>query len=158
MHKTESLIIIATGAFDPLHKGHIEYLNEAQKLGNRLVVAIESNLAVVQKKGTYLLSAEDRSAVIESLSSVDEVIITDDYNDTVSQLRKTYPLSTFVFVFGYGQTDLKCPEVKDHDVQFLYNVGGDKKINSSSKILRRYSEYVKSISELESGPYNGRYR
>ena len=153
-------IVVAQGGFDPIHRGQIEYLKEARKLGDRLVVALASDNALIQKKKHYLLGWEDRHSVISNLSAVNEVIYIDDYYNSqqivLDQLRKRYPNSTIVFAFGGAQTESNTLQIKDHDVVAEYNVGGNERQNNSSNILRAFAEYVRSVSNYEAGP-NGRY-
>ena len=42
-------IIVVSGGFDPLHLGHIEYFNEAKKLGDKLIVALNSDNLLISK-------------------------------------------------------------------------------------------------------------
>ena len=44
-------VVIASGGFDPIHSGHIQYLLEAKKLGDILVVALNSDEWLIKKKG-----------------------------------------------------------------------------------------------------------
>ena len=48
-------IVLVTGGFDPLHSGHISYLNEASKLGDKLAVGINSDEWLERKKGKATL-------------------------------------------------------------------------------------------------------
>ena len=43
--------VLVTGGFDPLHSGHIEYFNAAKKLGDKLIVGINSDNWLRRKKG-----------------------------------------------------------------------------------------------------------
>jgi cytidyltransferase-like protein len=44
-------VVVVTGGFDPIHSGHIAYFKEAKKLGNTLVVGVNSNEWLTRKKG-----------------------------------------------------------------------------------------------------------
>ena len=66
--KTVTLI---TGGFDPLHSGHIEYINHAKQISDFLVVGINSNDWLINKKGYYFLPREERGCVIQNLESVE---------------------------------------------------------------------------------------
>ena len=70
-------IVFTNGCFDLLHKGHITYLEESSMLGNRLVVAINSDQSVKSLKGESrpIQSENDRALIIAALQSVDAVII-----------------------------------------------------------------------------------
>tara|TARA_Y100000593_G_scaffold94818_1_gene196385 strand:+ start:4876 stop:5748 length:873 start_codon:yes stop_codon:yes gene_type:complete len=78
-HKPNT-VVFTNGVFDILHTGHIELLRFAKNLGDKLIVAINSDAAVRKLKGPSrpVNSAEDRKRLLESLQEVDEVIIFDD--------------------------------------------------------------------------------
>jgi D-beta-D-heptose 7-phosphate kinase/D-beta-D-heptose 1-phosphate adenosyltransferase len=72
--------VFTNGCFDILHRGHIELLRESKKLGGRLVVGLNSDESVRRLKGNNrpVNKQEDRKALLESLESVDEVVIFDE--------------------------------------------------------------------------------
>ena len=78
--KTTTLI---TGGFDPLHSGHIDYINSAATASENLIVGINSNEWLIRKKGYYFLPWEERASVINNLSNVDKVMHFDDSDDVV---------------------------------------------------------------------------
>ncbi len=90
-HKPQT-VVFTNGVFDVLHTGHIELLRFAKSLGDRLVVAINSDNAVRKLKGPDrpINSEQDRKQVLESLEMVDQVIIFDDV-ETVSLLQEIRP-------------------------------------------------------------------
>ena len=67
---------MTNGCFDIVHSGHINYLNESKKLGDFLIVAVNSDKSVRQNKGkNYLVNnLLDRMKVLESLKNVDCVV------------------------------------------------------------------------------------
>ena len=75
-------VVIATGGFDPLHSGHIEYLKCAAALGDHLIVGLNSDAWLKRKKGRYFMPFEEREQVVSNLSFVHNVINFDDYDDT----------------------------------------------------------------------------
>jgi rfaE bifunctional protein nucleotidyltransferase chain/domain len=70
-------IVFTNGCFDILHRGHVTYLNEAKKLGDLLVVGLNSDSSVKRLKGLDrpINSEEDRSFVLGQLKAVDFVEI-----------------------------------------------------------------------------------
>ena len=46
-------VIIVSGGFDPIHSGHIAYFNSAKELGDKLVVALNSDGWLINKKGNF---------------------------------------------------------------------------------------------------------
>ena len=71
-------IALVTGGFDPLHSGHIKYMKAARKMGDKLMVGINSDDWLTNKKGKPFMPYEERKAVIQELKCVDEVIEFDD--------------------------------------------------------------------------------
>ena len=68
-------VVMAFGAFDGIHAGHIFYLSEAKKLGDRLVVAIARDAAVWRPPTHYRLPEKERMALVKSLGIADTVIL-----------------------------------------------------------------------------------
>jgi D-beta-D-heptose 7-phosphate kinase/D-beta-D-heptose 1-phosphate adenosyltransferase len=70
-------IVFTNGCFDLLHRGHITYLEEASMLGNRLIVAVNSDLSVKSLKGENrpVQNQNDRALILAALQCVDAVII-----------------------------------------------------------------------------------
>ena len=71
-------IIIVSGGFDPLHSGHIAYFKSAKELGDKLIVALNSDKWLINKKGKFFMPFLERKAIVENLSCVDLVI---DFED-----------------------------------------------------------------------------
>ncbi|OFZ14301.1 MAG: hypothetical protein A2X86_05485 [Bdellovibrionales bacterium GWA2_49_15] len=72
-----SKIVFTNGCFDILHRGHVEYLNEAKSLGTVLIIGLNSDASVKRLKGPErpINSEQDRKFVLENLRSVDFVQI-----------------------------------------------------------------------------------
>lgn len=70
-------IILANGAFDLLHVGHVRYLHAAKALGGRLIVAVNADDSVRALKGDArpLMPAEERAEILAALADVDAVVI-----------------------------------------------------------------------------------
>lgn len=139
-------IVIATGGFDPIHSGHINYLSEAKSLGDLLCVGVNSDAWLTRKKGKYFLPWNERAAIVGHLKPVDRVIDFDDYDgsarDAIRQVRKLYPEDKIMFVNGGDRTSENIPEmsIEDPNLEFVFGVGGDYKQNSSSWILKAWSQ------------------
>lgn len=137
--------VLATGGFDPLHKGHIEYLLAAKTLGDRLIVGINSDEWLKRKKGQAFMSELDRFAVVSALGCVDEVIFFDDGDgsacDAIEVVKTQYPDDHIVFVNGGDRTSENIPEqaVYGDEIDFVFGVGGNDKANSSSWLLNSWA-------------------
>jgi rfaE bifunctional protein nucleotidyltransferase chain/domain/rfaE bifunctional protein kinase chain/domain len=75
-----NVVVAAGGCFDILHAGHVQMLEQARLLGDRLVVLVNSDDSVRRLKGPRrpVNTAHDRAAVLRALTCVDEVVIFDD--------------------------------------------------------------------------------
>ena len=70
-------IVFTNGVFDILHRGHVQYLNDARALGDTLVVGLNSDASVKRLKGPSrpVVTESDRAFVLSNLKAVDYVII-----------------------------------------------------------------------------------
>ena len=66
-------LVLVTGGFDPLHKGHLEYFKAAKKLGDKLIVGVNSDEWLTLKKVGHLCPLQDRIEIIKNLEMVDGV-------------------------------------------------------------------------------------
>ena len=134
--------VLVTGGFDPLHSGHIEYFKQAKKLGDKLIVGVNSDEWLTRKKGRPFMPFKERCAIIKELRVVDKVIGFDDEDDSAcGAIFHTMATNTgnIVFANGGDRTNTTTPEYAtygDHpQVEFVFGVGGENKANSSSWIL-----------------------
>lgn len=140
----EDKIVLVTGGFDPLHIGHIEYFKEASKLGNKLVVGLNSDEWLKRKKGKEFMDWINRASVISELKSVDYVIAFDDSDnsavDAIKKCLERYPNSLVVFANGGDRGKDNSPELsfKSDRLEHVFGVGGTDKKNSSSWILNKW--------------------
>jgi cytidyltransferase-like protein len=135
-------IVIATGGFDPIHSGHIRYLESAKELGDKLIVGLNSDSWLERKKGRPFMPFAERKAVLEGLQSVDEVIGFDDADGSAIKLlesiQRSYSYAEIVFANGGDRTADNIPEMSVKNVIFKFEVGGENKANSSSWILEEW--------------------
>jgi cytidyltransferase-like protein len=137
-------IVLVTGGFDPLHSGHIEYFKSAKKLGDLLVVGINSDTWLSRKKGAPFMPEKERNAIVKNLSMVDRTIFFNDRDgsakEAIRDLRALYPNDQIVFANGGDRTQENIPEmdIKDDNLVFAFGVGGENKMNSSSWILQEW--------------------
>jgi len=137
-----STVVLVSGGFDPLHSGHIHYLQAAKDLGDLLVVGINSDAWLARKKGRAFLPAAERRVIMANLRIVDQVIeFKDDDNTACQSIRdvlQLYPHDCIVFANGGDRTAVNIPEMTVPGVTFAFGVGGNDKINSSSWILNSW--------------------
>ena len=71
-------VVAISGYFDPIHVGHLEYINMAKKLGDKLVVIVNNNYQCELKKGKPFMDEKDRVTIVSNLKNVDEVFLSID--------------------------------------------------------------------------------
>lgn len=137
-------IVLITGGFDPLHSGHISYINEARKLGDILIIGANSDSWLTKKKGRSFLPWEERATILDAIKGVDRVINfnDDDFTakDAIRKVRDLFPTDKIIFANGGDRTQTNIPEmdVVDDNVEFVFGIGGENKKNSSSWILQEW--------------------
>jgi cytidyltransferase-like protein len=137
-------IVLITGGFDPIHSGHIAYIQAAKKLGDLLIVGVNSDEWLTRKKGAPFMPFAERSAILKNIIGVDFVIDFDDSDGSAKHalwmVRQSYPGNHIVFANGGDRTDKNIPEmdIADSNISFAFGIGGEDKKNSSSWILQEW--------------------
>jgi cytidyltransferase-like protein len=141
--KLRKTVVATGGGFDPLHEGHIRLFKEAKKLGDVLVIMLNSDAQMKKKKGsTFYPSQDERKEILESVKYVDKVIIDPGKDVTCEAALKL--VRPDILAKGGDRSASKMPEIeiktcKELGIKIVYNVGGDK-VQSSSWLLKRAKE------------------
>lgn len=136
-------VVVVSGGFDPIHSGHISYLEDAKRLGDILVVALNSDDWLIKKKGKFFMPFHERKTILESMRVVNHVIdfIDDNKGSCINGLKKVismYPDDEIIFANGGDRNKENIPEMTLKNITFEFGVGGDDKKNSSSWILKNF--------------------
>ena len=126
-------IVAVSGYFDPLHIGHLEYLEMASKLGNYLCVIVNNDYQCRLKKGKSFMPEQDRLKIIQSLKMVDYAMISVDQDRTVCMSLEF--LKPKIFANGGDRHNQEIPEAETcrrFDIQIVDGLGN--KIRSSSSL------------------------
>lgn len=138
-----------SGGFDPIHIGHIRMLREAKKLGDDLVVILNNDNWLKQKKGFVFMPQKERKEIVGSIKYVDRVVFTKHcrYPQDMSVCRELEILKPDIFAKGgdRGKKDAKTASSSLYSEQILckklgieiaFNVGRGGKIQSSSWLIK----------------------
>jgi cytidyltransferase-like protein len=135
--KKKPVVVAVSGGFDPVHIGHIRMFEEAKKLGDKLIVILNNDNWLADKKGFAFMPEAERREVLEAMGVVDAVHLTahtkGDADRSVS--RELLKLKPHIFANGGDRKSTKdIPEVAACEVigaRMVFNVGGGK-VQSSS--------------------------
>ena len=132
------IIVVASGYFDPIHKGHIRYLEASKKLGDVLIVIVNNDTQAILKKGKpFYPNQEERMEIIEALRCVDDVVLSIDGDKSVTKTLEW--LKPDIFTNGGDRNSKNIPEIEvceKYGIQTIFGVGGNK-INSSSELTKK---------------------
>ena len=136
-------ISVVSGGFDPIHSGHISYINSAKKYGDYLIIALNSDEWLRQKKGKEFMPFEERKSILENIKNVDEVLAFEDDKlgsciKALEKIKLKFPDDEIIFCNGGDRGKENIPEMSVTGINFEFSVGGDDKKNSSSWILKNW--------------------
>ena len=126
-------VVATSGYFDPLHVGHLECLELASKLGDKLIVIVNSDFQAKLKKGEAFMNESDRMKIVAALKCVDEVFLSIDKDK--SQCESLRQINPDIFAKGGDRTSVEIPESKicsELNIQIIDGLG--EKIRSSSDL------------------------
>jgi cytidyltransferase-like protein len=125
--------VAVSGYFDPIHVGHLEYLQLAKKLGDNLIVIINNNLQAELKKGSTFMDEKDRMEIVAALRCVDEVFLSIDTDKSVC--KSLEHIKPDIFANGGERSLDEIPEtavMKKYNIKMVDGLGS--KIRSSSDL------------------------
>tara|TARA_B100001057_G_scaffold397776_1_gene408065 strand:+ start:23887 stop:24315 length:429 start_codon:yes stop_codon:yes gene_type:complete len=137
-------VVIVSGYFNPIHKGHIEYFKNAKSQGDKLWVIVNSDLQRELKGSEEFQEEDERLEIVKSLRVVDKAILSIDEDRTVvKSIAKLVTKNNthhrkFMFANGGDQTNETIPEseiCRILGVELIDGLGN--KIQSSSWLLSK---------------------
>lgn len=155
-------IAFISGYFNPLHGGHLDLIEGAAALGDRLIVIVNNDKQQLLKKGKIILDEQNRVRLIKALRDVDEVMLSIDEDppviNTVEKLAKAYPNDKLLFAQGGDRdSDKVNPELqvcRKYNIDIVYGVGGTEKADSSTRINQLLGKEVATVTSGGNEPTN----
>jgi len=144
-------IVVVSGGFDPIHKGHVRMMIEAERLGDKLIVILNSDKFLDEKKkdkgGRFYPDIDEREEIVrwgigERYGNGNEAVRCIDTDmsvcKTLEMIRKRFPDDEIFFANGGDRKDaadiLEYQTCIDNNIKMVFNVGGGK-IQSSSWLI-----------------------
>ena len=135
--------VIVSGYFNPIHKGHIEYINLSKKLGDHLIVIVNNDFQRKLKGSKEFFDEEERQIILNNIKGVDKVYLSVDKDRTVIETLKLINEDigdkyNLFFANGGDQNNDTIAErqiCEKLQIKLIDNLGD--KIQSSSWILKK---------------------
>lgn len=134
-------VIIVSGYFNPLHGGHLDMIEAARAMGDKLVVVVNNDHQQMLKKGKIILDEKNRLRLLRALRDVNEVVLSIDEDPTIiktlEMIARNHPGDELVFANGGDRDSEKT--IPEAEVCHRYNIemrfdAGAGKPDSSSRI------------------------
>ena len=141
-------MVAVSGGFDPIHVGHVRMIQEAAKLGEYVVVIVNSDEWLKRKKGYVFMSWEERAEIMGNIKGVSLVSNVDDSDGTVCTALKRHRPSAFAN--GGDRKKQNTPEMEMCDelgIQMLWGIGGTTKPQSSSWLVNKAMEQLNGLKK-----------
>ncbi len=159
-------VVMTSGAFDPIHPGHVSCFIESKKLGDILVVVINGDWFLTEKKGKPFQDLTTRSLIVSGLREVDYVIPFEIEGD-IGQSKTLEAVRPDIFTKGGNRSSLamlpkeEADVIKKNKINVRFNIGANK-LWSSSDFLEQWvafrlkdKESIKRVKEFYKLSYSG---
>ena len=140
MNRAECIVV--SGGFDPIHVGHLRMFKEASELVPKLIVIVNNDNFLIEKKGYVFMPIAERIEIIEGFGVVDMVVESVDKDLTVCETLQWLAKKENIIIFANGgdrnNTDA-IPEAdvcRENKIAMKFNVGGGKIQSSSSLVVK----------------------
>ena len=127
-------IVIVSGYFNPIHSGHIDYLQSAKSYGDLLFVIVNNDNQVKVKGSVPFMDEEERVSIVQNIKGVNSAIVSIDTDGSVCKTLKiiydmmsTLGTEEFIFANGGDRKNDNIPEYKlceDLGIRMEFGVGG----------------------------------
>ena len=141
---TKKKAIIVSGYFNPIHKGHIEYINIAKSLADSLFIIVNNDNQRALKGSKEFQEETERLLIISNIKAVDQAILSIDSDltvrSTIAKIAKLYGENySLAFANGGDQDNQSIPEATICEKLGINLIDGlGDKIQSSSWLLKNH--------------------
>lgn len=134
-------VVIVSGYFNPLHGGHLDMIEVARDMGDKLIVIVNNDKQQLIKKGKIILDEKNRLRLIRALRDVDHVVLSIDEDPTIintlEMVANQHPGDELIFANGGDRNSVK--KIPEAEVCKRCNIvmrfdAGTKKTDSSTRI------------------------
>ena len=134
--------VIVSGYFNPIHKGHLEYFNNAKALADELFVIVNNDHQRELKGSKEFQKEDERMIIVSNIKAVDKAVLSIDQDrtvcETIRMIANEYGVDyELAFANGGDQNNDTIPEMpicKEMNVALIDGLGD--KIQSSSWLLK----------------------
>ena len=147
-------ITIISGYFNPLHGGHLDMIEAAKRMGEKLIVIVNNDKQQLLKKGKIILDENNRMRLMRALRDIDEAVLSIDTEGspssqpqikTLEMLAQRYPNDELTFANGGDRNSTKTiPETEiceKYHIAMRFDAGSGKP-DSSTRINRETGHEV----------------
>lgn len=153
MENKKETIVAISGAFDPIHIGHIRLIQDAKKLGDKLVVILNNDNWLQNKKTHVFMHQKERKEILEATKEIDEVVLSDHQHNPkdMSISRELLKIKPDIFVKG-GNQRKDIPEAeacKKIGCKIVFNAGHGSNFQYSSWLLANYIRSLNRTKQID---------
>lgn len=135
-------IVIISGAFGPIHRGHVRLFKGAKAIGHKVILGLNSDQWVVKNRGKVFMDWAERAEVLREFRNIDDVISFNDDDgsalELITRVKRLYPEAKLAFANGGPRTESNTPEsgmCSAYGIDMIFNAGGGI-VQSSSEIIK----------------------
>lgn len=152
---SKSTVVAVSGAFDPIHIGHIRLIREAKKLGDKLVVILNNDNWLQNKKIQIFMHQKEREEILEAIREIDEVILSNHPRNPKDMSVSTELLKIRPDIFVKGGDQKSEKDVPESEIcrkigcKIIFNAGHGSNFQYSSWLLANYVRSLNRIKQID---------